>query len=62
MGHEDQFPPRRSNARCVIAASLAVFFTWVYPANLATSNWTEIPTNWHELRTAGNLGIWRAPG
>jgi hypothetical protein len=39
-----------------IAASLAVFFTWVYPANLATSNWNEIPTNWHELRTRWEFG------
>src|SRR4051794_29777616 len=34
-----------------IAASLGIFFIWVYPANVATSNWTEIPANREELRT-----------
>jgi hypothetical protein len=34
-----------------IAATLAIFFTWIYPANLATDNWTVAPANWAELRT-----------
>jgi hypothetical protein len=34
-----------------IAATLAIFFTWTYPANVATNNWTAIPANWKELRT-----------
>jgi hypothetical protein len=34
----------------LVAATLAVFFTWTYPANQATSNWTEVPANWQELR------------
>jgi hypothetical protein len=34
-----------------MAATLAIFFTWTYPANLATSNWTLVPDNWAELRT-----------
>jgi hypothetical protein len=34
----------------LIAASLAVFFTWTFPANQATSNWTTIPDNWERLR------------
>jgi hypothetical protein len=29
---------------------LAVFFTWTYPANQATGNWTVAPENWRELR------------
>jgi hypothetical protein len=33
-----------------IAATLAVFFIWTYPANQATNNWTAIPANWEELR------------
>jgi ABC-type cobalamin transport system permease subunit len=37
-------------AALLILASLAVFFTWTYPANLATSNWTMIPPNWSDLR------------
>jgi hypothetical protein len=39
-----------------IAASLVVFFVWVYPTNIATSNWTEIPANWENLRTRWEFG------
>jgi hypothetical protein len=38
-------------ASVLIAATLAIFFTWTYPANQATSNWTVVPDNWRELRT-----------
>lgn len=34
----------------LIAASLAVFFTWTFPANRATANWTAIPGHWQALR------------
>jgi hypothetical protein len=34
----------------LIAATLAVFFTWTYPTNQATENWTVAPANWEELR------------
>lgn len=34
----------------LIAATLAIFFTWTFPANQATSNWTVVPDNWRELR------------
>ena len=34
----------------LVAATLAIFFTWTYPANQATSNWTVVPPNWQELR------------
>ena len=34
----------------LISATLAIFFTWTYPANLATNNWTMIPGNWQQLR------------
>ena len=34
----------------LIAASLAVFFIWIFPANQATANWTTIPDNWEALR------------
>jgi hypothetical protein len=37
-------------AALCIGSSLAVFLTWTYPANQATSNWTVIPTHWQELR------------
>ena len=35
----------------LVAATLAIFFTWTYPANQATSNWTVVPANWQELRS-----------
>jgi hypothetical protein len=35
----------------LVAATLAIFFTWTYPANQATSNWTVVPENWRALRT-----------
>ena len=34
----------------LVAATLAIFFTWTYPANQATGNWTAVPDNWRELR------------
>jgi hypothetical protein len=47
----------------LVAATLAIFFTWTYPANQATSNWTVVPENWRELRSqweyahAANAGL-----
>ena len=38
-------------AAVLIAATLAIFFTWTYPANQATGNWTSVPENWEVLRT-----------
>ncbi len=35
----------------LMAATLAIFFTWTYPANQATSNWTLPAANWVELRS-----------
>ncbi len=35
----------------LMAASLAIFFIWTFPANQATSNWTVAPENWAELRS-----------
>lgn len=34
-----------------IAATLVIFFTWTFPANQATNNWTVAPANWEALRT-----------
>jgi hypothetical protein len=34
----------------LMAATLAIFFTWTYPANQATSDWTLPAANWQELR------------
>jgi hypothetical protein len=33
-----------------VAANLAIFFTWTFPGNVATANWTEVPGNWEALR------------
>jgi hypothetical protein len=30
--------------------SLAIFFIFTFPANVATSNWTHLPANWELLR------------
>lgn len=37
-------------AAILIALSLIVFFTFTFPANQATMNWTTLPSNWEELR------------
>ena len=43
--------PLFAAAGLLIAATLAIFFTWTYPANQATGNWTSVPENWEQLRT-----------
>lgn len=37
-------------AAILMAANLAIFFTWTFPTNQATQNWTVAPDNWRELR------------
>lgn len=50
-------------AGSLIAFSMAVFFAWTYPANLATENWTRVPPDWEALRRrweyshAANAGL-----
>jgi len=39
-----------------IATTLVIFFLFVYPANVATDNWTSVPANWAELRTRWEYG------
>jgi hypothetical protein len=34
-----------------IAGAQVVFWTYTYPANQATNNWTVLPANWLTLRT-----------
>ena len=34
----------------LVIAALAIFFTWTYPVNLATANWTTAPVDWESLR------------
>jgi hypothetical protein len=33
-----------------LAAAQVLFWTFTYPANVATDNWTMIPANWEALR------------
>jgi hypothetical protein len=37
-------------AAAMFVAFFAIFFTWTFPANQATSNWTQIPDDWERLR------------
>ncbi len=37
-------------AALLVAASLAVFFVWIFPANQETVNWTRQPEGWEALR------------
>jgi hypothetical protein len=37
-------------AFALMAATLAIFFAWTYPANQATANWTTVPADWATLR------------
>jgi len=34
----------------LVAATLVIFFIWIYPANRATLNWTLAPGHWRQLR------------
>jgi hypothetical protein len=33
-----------------VAATQVIFWSYTYPANRATANWTLLPSNWLELR------------
>jgi hypothetical protein len=37
-------------ATLCIASTLVVFFTFTFPANRATANWTRLPAGWQALR------------
>jgi hypothetical protein len=34
----------------LVGGTLAIFFTWTFPANQATDNWTVVPADWEALR------------
>jgi len=40
----------------LIAATLAIFLGWIYPANQSTENWTAVPGNWEQLRSQWEYG------
>jgi hypothetical protein len=33
-----------------LVATLVIFFAFTFPANQATSNWTQVPADWEQLR------------
>ena len=37
-------------AGLLILVTLAIFFSWTFPANQATKNWISVPGNWERLR------------
>lgn len=39
-----------------VAATLAIFFVWIYPANQLTANWTTVPDSWESLRRQWEYG------
>ena len=48
--HDNWKWPLFGAAGVLIAATLAIFFAWTYPANQATGNWTSTPEDWERLR------------
>jgi hypothetical protein len=54
IGHARAAGPRPEAAAIValacIAATQIVFWTFTFPVNRATRNWTEAPANWETLR------------
>ena len=44
-----------AGALCV-AATLVIFFVWVFPGNQATHNWLTVPANWQALRVRWEYG------
>lgn len=45
---------------CLLCAQ-AVFWTFTYPANVATDNWTAIPTDWRACGRDGSTRTHSAP-
>lgn len=43
-------------AAACMAATLGVFFTWTFPANRLTENWTVTPEDWTRLRLQWETG------
>lgn len=35
---------------CIVGTQ-GIFWTWTFPANRATQNWTTVPADWQRLRT-----------
>jgi hypothetical protein len=43
-------------ASILIILSNVVFFIWMFPANQATANWTQMPETWQPLRRQWEYG------
>jgi hypothetical protein len=57
MARADTWPFRLALVAAVcMAMTLAIYFTWVNPANLATDQWTTIPASWETLRRHWEYG------
>lgn len=51
LSRQQRIPFRLALAGCaLLGASLAVFFIWTFPVNIATDNWTVVRDNWAALR------------
>jgi hypothetical protein len=50
MRHESARFALAMSAFACIAGTQAVFWTWTFPVNKATSNWTVLPDDWESLR------------
>jgi hypothetical protein len=42
-------------AAAAILVFFAIFFTWTFPANQATANWMQVPSDWEQLRRAWEI-------
>jgi hypothetical protein len=42
-------------AAAMLVGFFVIFFTWTFPANQATANWTQIPDHWEQLRRAWEI-------
>ena len=47
--HPPAFRPALVAFLCIVGTQL-VFWTFTFPVNQATANWTVLPSNWSELR------------
>ncbi|MEJ2625226.1 MAG: DUF1772 domain-containing protein [Pseudolabrys sp.] len=53
-GHRSALGLVLVNLTCLVG-TLTIFFSFTYPANQATDNWTAIPADWQSLRLQWEL-------
>ncbi len=54
-GEQPAFALAIAGSICM-AATLPIFFMWVYPGNAATQNWIIVPADWEALRRHWEYG------